>query len=114
MEYVTDPVLFPGLRCPRCRAGVRAVRTAPSAKSEFSVALAEPFTWLVFGVAAAFGYFWQVVWGFTLAAVIVVPLVAVWLYVRSLMRGTFWCTACRTEFSYAEVSRSGRVNLPRE
>ena len=108
IEYVTDAVLVPGLRCFRCRSKVRQVRTDPTAKSQVAVALTEPVTWLVLGVAAGLGYLWEAVFGMTLVLVVIGPIMAVYLYVRGLRISTFWCTSCQAERTYCEVSRSAR------
>jgi ABC-type siderophore export system fused ATPase/permease subunit len=94
IEYITDAVLAPGLRCFRCRSKVRQVRAAPTAKSQLAVALAEPATFLVLGVAAGLGYLLEAVFGVTLVLIVIGPTMAVYLYVRGLRTSTFWCTSC--------------------
>jgi hypothetical protein len=107
VEYVTDPVLVPGLRCPHCRSKVRAIRSMPSdVKSGLAVALAEPITWVVLGVASLVGYLWEAVFGFTLIAVVLGPVLALWAYIRSLSKSTFWCGTCQAELPYAAVART--------
>ncbi|HEX7639143.1 MAG TPA: hypothetical protein VF457_12165 [Burkholderiaceae bacterium] len=105
IEYVTDPPLLPGLRCPRCRGKVRVIRTAPSGKSDVAVALARPIAWATVTLAGALGYLSQAVRWFLFAGFFVFPAAVVYLYCRDLMRGSFWCSPCKAEFPYARVSR---------
>jgi hypothetical protein len=104
IEYVTDPVLVPGLRCPRCHAKVRQIRRGPSARAELTTALLEPVGWVVLGGAALVGYLWEALFGLTLALLVVGPVVAVWCYLRAVRHGDFLCVSCGTEFLYAQVA----------
>ncbi len=105
-EYVTDPVLFPGLRCPACKSKVRVIRTLPTEKSHVAAVFAKLVTCLLLGVAAALGYLWETVWLFVFFAITVVPVVAIILYVRAVPQFTFFCHHCNAERTYREVSRS--------
>jgi hypothetical protein len=105
IEYVTDPVLVPGLRCPSCKARVRVIRIASTSKSEFAVALAEPVAWIALAVAACLGYLWQTIWGITLVLLVLGPIAAVYLYLRGITNSSFFCGNCTAELTYRAVSR---------
>ena len=106
VEYVTDPVLVPHLRCPHCQVTVRQIRKSPSASDRAVVAamLAEPLWYVVLGLAALVGYLWEALFGLIAALLIFMPIVVVWLYVRSVRRGEFICSRCGSQFPYTQVA----------
>lgn len=103
-EYVTDPVLWPGLRCPQCGSRVRAIRTMEIGPLQGAAVLAEPLTWVVFGVAAAVGYLTETVLAVSLLLITVAPVAAMAAYVRSLPKAGYFCHSCKAERTYREVS----------
>jgi hypothetical protein len=106
IEYVTDPVLVPGLRCPQCRGKVRQIRNHDLVKEAFwPAALAEPILWMVFGIAAYAGYLYETVFAVTLPLLIVAPCLAIWMYLKDIRRSDFICQTCNTQSSYAKVSK---------
>lgn len=105
IEFITDPVLVPGLRCPHCQGKVRQIRNAPSERGMFAASLIEPLGWVVLGIAAFVGHLWEAIVGLTLALVIVVPLAGIWLYFRSVRQGDFLCPTCGVQLTYAQVAR---------
>lgn len=106
MEYLTDPVLYlPRLRCPACGAPVRQIRQSGPPSNEIWLALTEPICWVVLGVAALFGVMWQAVFAMAFALLAGVPFLVLILYVRGVKNGTFLCTTCGREASFAEVAR---------
>jgi hypothetical protein len=113
IEYVTDPVLVPGLRCPHCRGKVGQIRNHDPVKDVFwPVALAEPIIWMVFGIAAYVGYLYETVFAVALPLLFVAPVFAVWMYLKDIRRSDFICKTCNVQSSYAKVSsqRPGKLD----
>jgi hypothetical protein len=107
VEYVTDAVLVPRLRCPQCGSTVRQIRQELPARQQLMLfVVGEPLCWLVFGIAAVFGYLAQAVWAMVLASLILGIPAVVWLYFSHLRKSQFQCSGCRSLSSYREA-RSG-------
>jgi uncharacterized ion transporter superfamily protein YfcC len=104
IEYVTDAVLVPRLRCPRCASTVRQIRQELTARQQLTLFLfGEPLCWLVFGIAAVFGFLAQAVWAVVLASLILGIPALVWLYFSRLRKAQFQCSGCRSLSSYREA-----------
>lgn len=103
MEYVTDPVLRPGLRCPHCSGTVRQIRQFNDESGAWVGFVAEPIAWAMAGGAALFGVLTEAVFALTFALLFGGPILAAVLYVRSLRRSEFLCTRCGEQSSYGKV-----------
>jgi hypothetical protein len=108
IEFITDPVLVPGLRCPHCRGKVTQIRNAPSEHDVFTASLIEPLGWVVLGIAAFVGYLWEAIFGLTLALIIIVPVAGILLYFRSVRQGDFLCSTCGSQLTYAQAACKNR------
>lgn len=104
-EYLTEPVLFYRLRCPGCHGKVRRICRAPSAGFAWSAALGELGVWVVAGIGALLGYQMPAMLGLAIGMVAAAPPLVIWLYVRSISRGEFFCGRCRAVHPYSRVQR---------
>jgi hypothetical protein len=104
IEYITDPVLVPGLRCPHCQRKVRQIRSAPSVPGMGVTSLIELLVWVVLAVAALVGYFWDAIFGLTLALLVIGPLAGLWLYLRDVRHSDFLCANCGAQLTYTQVT----------
>lgn len=110
IEYVTDAVLWPKLRCIQCEGSVRQMREDLSASQNLLVFLCgEPLGWLVFGGAVLLGFVVEAIVLMLLAWVVVAPAGLVWLYLHRLRRASFLCSKCGHVSTYAEARRSARL-----
>jgi hypothetical protein len=106
IEYVTDPVLWPKLRCASCRGPVRQMREELSASQSLLVfLLGEPLGWLVLAIGVLAGLLAEAL----LLMLVVVPFGLVWLYVHRLYRASFLCSRCTHISSYTEARQSARL-----
>ena len=102
MRIEDNPVLFPRLRCPRCRVSVRQIPHEPGNIEAGFFLLTEPVGYVVFGVGVVLGFEWQWVWLFILLCV--PPFI--WLHAHQLRRSQYSCIKCQGVFDYAAVRRT--------
>lgn len=109
IEYVTDPVVWPKLRCAECQGKVRQMRASLSGKENLAIILCgEPLAWLVIGFGAVVGYMVEAVVIMFLTWAVLFPIGLVWLYLSHLHRASFLCSACGHISSYARARKSTR------
>jgi hypothetical protein len=102
IEDLLVTVLFPPLRCPKCRGPVRQFPHELDG-TDFAIILSiESFGCVVFGVGVFVGFLWQAIWLFV--GITAIPLS--WVYVRHLRRVEYSCIQCKGVFSYAAVRRA--------
>ena len=102
IEYVTDPVFFPRLRCPKCRGRVRQFRHEHDG-TELAIFLSiEPIGYVVLGLGVLVGFLWQAIWLFVVLSAALLS----WFYVRHLRRVEYSCIKCKGVFDYAAVRRA--------
>jgi hypothetical protein len=104
IEYVTDPVPWLRLRCPKCGMPVRQIRE--DLKPSHSVLLflaGEPLAWLVIGTGLLIGFLGEAVAFLFFAWAILVPVGAAWLWLSRLRRASFLCRGCGHISNYAEA-----------
>jgi hypothetical protein len=110
IEYVTDAVFWPKLRCVRCQGPVRQMREYLSAtQSVLDFLCGEPLGWLVFGGAVVLGFVAEAIGLMLFAWAVLAPAGLVWLYLHRLRRASFLCSSCGHVNSYAEARRSARL-----
>jgi hypothetical protein len=110
IEYVTDPVLRPKLRCASCRGPVRQMREELSASQSLLVfLLGEPLGSLVLAIGVLAGLLAEALLLMLFAWLVVVPFGLVWLNVHRLYRASFLCSRCTHISSYTEARQSARL-----
>lgn len=109
IEYVTDPVPWPRLRCSKCGMPVRQIRETPNPSHSLLLFLmGEPLAWLVIGTGLLIGFLAEAVTFLFFAWVILVPAGAAWLWLSRLRSASFLCRGCGHVSNYAEARSSAR------
>jgi hypothetical protein len=110
IEYVTDAVPWPKLRCLNCQGSVRQMREHLSGSQGLLLYLCgEPLGWLVFGGAVLLGLVAKAVALLVLAWGVIAPVGALWLYLHRLRRASFLCSMCGHVNGYAEARRAASL-----
>jgi len=110
IAYVSDPVLWPKLRCAKCQGKVRQMRESLSGKESLVIFLCgEPLAWLVIGVGAVVGYLAEATALVFFAWAVLFPIRLVWLHLSHLRRASFLCSACGHISGYAQARMSARL-----
>jgi hypothetical protein len=108
IEYVTDPVPWPRLRCSKCGMPVCQIRE--DLKPSHSVLLflaGEPLAWLIIGTGFLAGFLAEAVTVLFVAWAVLVPAGVAWVWFSRLRRASFLCRGCGHVSDYAEARRSG-------
>ncbi|KRD26770.1 hypothetical protein ASE39_00160 [Acidovorax sp. Root267] len=108
MEYVTDPVVWPKLRCEHCGHRLRQMREDLTPAQSLGVFLCgEPLAWLVVSLGAIVGLVADAVVVLCVAWAIIVPSGVSWLYMLRLRRASFLCSSCGHICGYAAARSAG-------
>ncbi|MFN3438558.1 MAG: hypothetical protein ACK41V_12735 [Acidovorax sp.] len=109
IEYVTDPVPWPKLRCAKCGAHVRQMREDLSPKHSLLVFFSgEPLAWFIVGTGVLLGFFAEAVAVLLAAWALLVPAGLVWLWFSRLRRASFLCQSCGHISAYADARNAAR------
>lgn len=102
IEYVTDAVIWPKLRCEKCGHHLRQIREDLTPSQSLGVFLCgEPLAWLVVSLGAVIGFVAQAVAILLVAWAILIPSGITWLYLSRLRRASFLCQSCGHISGYA-------------
>ena len=113
IEYVTDAVPWPALRCVKCRGKVRQMREDFSARQNVLIFLCgEPLVWVVAGVGLLVGYLAEAIALVVIAYAVLAPPGLFWLYMSRLHRASFLCSDCGHIGGYVESRRSASQVRP--
>lgn len=110
VEYVTDAVLWPRLRCIKCRGSVRQMREDLSGSQGVLIFFCgEPLAWLVIGGGALLGLYADALLLMFFVWCVLGPVGLVWLCLHRQRRASFLCSEFGHVNSYVESRRGARV-----
>lgn len=114
IEYVTDPVPWPKLRCSKCGMPVRQIREDPKPSHSVLLFLAgEPLAWLVIGTGFLIGFLAEAITFLFFAWAILVPAGVAWVWLSRLGQASLLCRGCGHVSDYGGARNSARRRKPR-